>query len=413
MYLPAWSLGSTAASLYTAIAILGATVMPHNLYLHSALVQTRRIGRSIEEKRTACKWNLVDCTIALNGAMFVNAAILILAGAIFYRAHKDVTEIQQAYLLLTPIMGTVLAAKLFGIALFASGQSSTLTGTLAGQIVMEGFLNIRVRPWLRRLVTRSLAILPAFVAIWLAGSRGTFQLLLLSQVVLNFQLPFAILPLLNFTNDPRRMGPFASGWWLRIGGWATALIVIGLNIWLAQQTIADWAHSAGSWAPWVWTASLTISAALLGLLAWIALQPYRRPASAPATLGLERQSAELVTAPGLTGASWFRSITRISTASPSATPPASRHAIADAFISSMSKKASPARSSDRNRPPLRSKPAASISTASWNRSARWKSASKPPSGTAPIRERKSFAMPAKFIPICSSWALTDTAASRI
>ncbi len=284
-------------SLYTAIAILGATVMPHNLYLHSALVQTRRIGRSIEEKRTACKWNLVDCTVALNGAMFVNAAILILAGAIFYRYHRDVTEIQQAYLLLTPLMGTVVAAKLFGIALFASGQSSTLTGTLAGQIVMEGFLNIRVRPWLRRLVTRSLAIVPAFAAIWLAGSRGTFQLLLLSQVVLNFQLPFAILPLLHFTNDPRRMGPFASGWKLRVGGWATALIVIGLNIWLAQQTIADWAHSAGRYAPWVWTASLAISGALLGLLAWIALQPYRRPASPPATLGLERQSADLLTVP--------------------------------------------------------------------------------------------------------------------
>jgi manganese transport protein len=284
-------------SLYTAIAILGATVMPHNLYLHSALVQTRRIGRSIAEKRTACKWNLVDCTVALNGAMLVNAAILILAGAIFYRYHKDVTEIQQAYLLLTPLMGTVVAAKLFGIALFASGQSSTLTGTLAGQIVMEGFLNIRVRPWLRRLVTRSLAIVPAFVAIWLAGSRGTFQLLLLSQVVLNFQLPFAILPLLHFTNDPRRMGPFASGLWLRIGGWATALIVIGLNIWLAQQTIADWAHSSGNYAPLVWTASLAISAALLGLLAWIALQPYRRPASAPATLGLERQSSDVLTAP--------------------------------------------------------------------------------------------------------------------
>jgi manganese transport protein len=284
-------------SLYTAIAILGATVMPHNLYLHSALVQTRRIGRSIEEKRTACKWNLVDCTVALNGAMFVNAAILILAGAIFYRYHKDVTEIQQAYLLLTPLMGSVVAAKLFGIALFASGQSSTLTGTLAGQIVMEGFLNIRVRPWLRRLVTRSLAIVPAFVAIWLAGSRGTFQLLLLSQVVLNFQLPFAILPLLHFTNDPRRMGPFASGWWLRIGGWATALIVIGLNVWLAQQTIADWAHAAGSYAPWVWTALLALSAALLGLLAWIALQPYRRPASPTATLGLERQSADLLAVP--------------------------------------------------------------------------------------------------------------------
>ncbi len=284
-------------SLYTAIAMLGATVMPHNLYLHSALVQTRRIGRSVAEKRTACKWNLVDCVIALNGAMFVNAAILILAAAVFFRAHRDVTEIQQAYLLLAPLMGTVVAAKLFGIALLASGQSSTLTGTLAGQIIMEGFLNIRVSPWLRRLVTRMLAIIPAALVIWFAGSGGTFQLLLLSQVVLNLQLPFAILPLLHFTNDPQRMGEFSSGWALRAGGWLTALIVIGLNVWLAAQTIAGWAQSAGQLAPLVWIVSLAVSAGLLGLLGWIALQPYRGRVTAPPTLGLERRSAEVVQAP--------------------------------------------------------------------------------------------------------------------
>jgi manganese transport protein len=279
-------------SLYTAIAMLGATVMPHNLYLHSALVQTRAIGRSIEEKRAACKWNLVDCTVALNGALFINGAILVLAAAVFFRAHKEVTEIEQAYLLLAPLMGTVVAAKLFGVALFASGQSSTLTGTLAGQIIMEGFLNIRVRPWLRRLITRSLAIIPAFVAIWLAGSRGTFQLLLLSQVVLNLQLPFAILPLIQFTSDPERMGTFASGLKLRIAGWATALIVLGLNIWLAAQTISDWARGSGAWAPLVWTLSLLICGALGGLILWITLQPYRRPLVAPATLGLEQRTAE-------------------------------------------------------------------------------------------------------------------------
>jgi manganese transport protein len=284
-------------SLYVAIGMLGATVMPHNLYLHSALVQTRHIGHTVEDKRSACKWNLVDCTVALNVAMFINCAILILAAAVFYRAHKEVEEVQQAYLLLAPLVGTLIAAKLFAVALFASGQSSTLTGTLAGQIIMEGFLNIRVRPWLRRLVTRSLAIVPAFIVIWLAGSGGTLKLLILSQVVLSLQLPFAILPLINFTNDPQRMGPFASGWKLRAVGWLTALIVIGLNLWLAQQSIADWAHDAGKFAPLVWTVCLTFGGALCGLLVWIAAQPYRRPAAVTATLGLEERSADLITAP--------------------------------------------------------------------------------------------------------------------
>ncbi len=274
-------------SLLTAIAILGATVMPHNLYLHSALVQTRHIGKDTEEKRAACKWNLVDCAIALNGALFINAAILILAGAVFYRAHKEVTEIQQAYLLLAPLMGTIVAAKLFGIALFASGQSSTLTGTLAGQIIMEGFLNIRVRPWLRRLITRTLAIAPAFGMIWVAGNEGSLQLLLFSQVILSLQLPFAILPLIHFTSDKRRMGPFASGIGLRLAGWVTAVIVLGLNIWLAGQTIAGWAAQSGSWAPLVWGVSLSVCGALLGLLLWIAVQPYRSPAAVPVTLGID------------------------------------------------------------------------------------------------------------------------------
>jgi manganese transport protein len=282
--------------LYTAIAMLGATVMPHNLYLHSALVQTRRIGRSREEKKVACRYNLIDCVVALNGAMFVNAAILILAGTVFYQAHQAVSEIQQAFLLLAPLMGTVVAAKLFGVALLASGQSSTLTGTMAGQIVMEGFLNIRVRPWLRRLVTRALAIVPAFVVIWLAGSHGTFRLLLLSQVVLNLQLPFAIIPLLQFTNDRRKMGEFASGWKVQAAGWTTAVIVLSLNIWLAAQSIAEWASGAGQYAPLVWALSTAICAALLGLLIWITVQPYRRVAVGPATatLGLEEQTHELV-----------------------------------------------------------------------------------------------------------------------
>jgi manganese transport protein len=284
-------------SLYVAVAMLGATVMPHNLYLHSALVQTRRIGSSFEEKRIACKYNLIDSVVALNGAMFINAAILILAGAVFFTNHQDVTEISQAYLLLAPLLTTVVASKLFGIALFCSGQSSTLTGTMAGQIIMEGFLNIRIQPWLRRLVTRLLAIVPAFMVIWLSGNGGTLKLLILSQVVLNLQLPFAIVPLLHFTNDRQRMGVFASGWKLRLGGWATAVIVVGLNVWLAAQSISDWARGAGAWAPVVWTASIAVGGALLGLLAWITVQPYRRPAAAPATLGLEEASAELVALP--------------------------------------------------------------------------------------------------------------------
>jgi manganese transport protein len=282
-------------TLYVAVAMLGATVMPHNLYLHSALVQTRRIGRSVEEKRAACRFNLIDCVLALNGAMFVNGAILILAGTVFFRAHKNVTEIEQAYELLTPLMGTVLASKLFGVALLASGQSSTLTGTMAGQIVMEGFLNIRVRPWLRRLVTRALAIIPACVAIWLAGSRGTLQLLVLSQVVLNLQLPFAIIPLLQFTNDRNRMGEFASSWKVRAAGWVTAVVVLGLNIWLAAQTIIEWGSGAGRYAPLVWTLSALICIGLLVLLAAITLQPFRHDESKVATLGVEQQTRDLVT----------------------------------------------------------------------------------------------------------------------
>jgi manganese transport protein len=282
-------------TLYVAIAMLGATVMPHNLYLHSALVQTRRIGRTIKQKHVACHYNLVDCVVALNGALLVNSAILILAGTVFFRAHQAVGEIQQAYQLLAPLMGTVIAAKLFGVALLASGQSSTLTGTMAGQIVMEGFLNIRVRPWLRRIATRALAIIPAFVVIWLAGSHGTFKLLLLSQVILNLQLPFAIIPLLQFTNDKRRMGEFASGWKIRAAGWATATVVLGLNIWLAVQSIGEWAAGAGSYAPLVWTLTSAVGLALLCLLGWITWQPYRHPAIRPATLGVEQQTRQLVT----------------------------------------------------------------------------------------------------------------------
>ncbi len=193
-------------SLYVAIGILGATVMPHNLYLHSALVQTRRLGKTVAERREACRFNLFDSVLALNGALIVNAAILVLAAAVFFKHGILVTQIEQAQLLLTPLLGMGLAGSLFAVALLASGQSSTLTGTYAGQIVMEGFLSLRLRPWLRRLVTRAIAIIPAVLTIYYLGDNGTYKLLILSQVILSMQLPFAVIPLIRFTNDSRRMG---------------------------------------------------------------------------------------------------------------------------------------------------------------------------------------------------------------
>ena len=226
-------------SLYVAIGILGATVMPHNLYLHSALVQTRRIGVSDEEKRTACRFNLIDSVIALNGALFVNAAILVLAAAVFFKRGIEVTQIQQAHLLLAPLLGTTLAGVLFAIALLAAGQSSTLTGTMAGQIVMEGFLNFRMRPWLRRFITRMVAIIPAAATIWLAGEEGTYRLLILSQVILSMQLPFAVIPLVHFTNDRRRMGAFANPGWLKLLAWSVATIIVALNMRLIWVTLSS------------------------------------------------------------------------------------------------------------------------------------------------------------------------------
>ena len=196
-------------TLYVAITMLGATVMPHNMYLHSALVQTRNIGHTASEKRVACRYNLIDSVVALNGALLVNAAILVMAAAVFFKRGIVVTEIQQAHVLLVPLLGTSLAGVMFAVALLCSGQSSTLTGTLAGQIVMEGFLNFRMRPWLRRLITRALAIIPAALTIYFAGEKSTFGLLLLSQAILSMQLPFAIVPLIHFTNDHARMGEFA------------------------------------------------------------------------------------------------------------------------------------------------------------------------------------------------------------
>jgi manganese transport protein len=223
-------------SLYVAIGILGATVMPHNLYLHSALVQSRRVSRSEGDLKAAAKFNLIDSAVALNLAFFVNAAILVMAAAVFHRHGVVVRELSQAHATLVPLAGTSLSSSLFAIALICAGQSSTLTGTLAGQIVMEGFLRIRIRPWLRRLMTRSLAIIPAAAVIAIQGERGTYQLLILSQVVLSLQLPFAIVPLVQFTSSREKMGRFANPTWLKTIAWTVAGLIISLNVWLLKLT---------------------------------------------------------------------------------------------------------------------------------------------------------------------------------
>jgi len=260
-------------NLYIAIGILGATVMPHNLYLHSALVQTRRIGRKETEKREACRFNLIDSAIALNGALLVNAAILVLAAMVFFKRGIVVTEIQQANQLLAPLLGTTMASVLFGVALLCSGQSSTLTGTMAGQIVMEGFLNIRMRPWLRRLMTRTIAIIPAALTVYVAGEHGTYRLLILSQVILSMQLPFAVIPLIHFTSSRERMGAFANRAWLRVLAWATAALILVLNVWLMAMTVRDWLDASGRWRGWVELGLGVIITGLALLLAWVILQP--------------------------------------------------------------------------------------------------------------------------------------------
>ena len=226
-------------SLYIALGILGATVMPHNLYLHSSLVKSRRTGRTFENIRSAIKFNTIDTVFALNMAFFVNAAILVMAASVFFEHGKVVTEIQQAYVTLTPLLGTTLASTAFAIALLASGQASTITGTLAGQIVMEGFLQMKVRPWLRRLITRSLAILPAVIVIALNTSGGAnsqnhavYQLLLFSQVVLSVQLSFATIPLVLFTGNSEVMGRFVNPLWLKVIAWVAVIAIAGLNVYL-------------------------------------------------------------------------------------------------------------------------------------------------------------------------------------
>jgi manganese transport protein len=224
--------------LYVAIGIIGATVMPHNLYLHSSIVQTRSFDRDDTGKAMAIKYASIDVITALTIAFFINAAILVLSAAAFHgTGNQNIADINDAYHLLTPILGASMASMVFAIALLASGQSSTLTGTLAGQIVMEGFLDLRIRPWVRRIITRLIAVVPAVcVAIWV-GAKGLGQLLILSQVILSFQLAFAVVPLVIFTSDKELMGRFTNSFWIKVAAWAAAVMIIGLNLFLIGQVV--------------------------------------------------------------------------------------------------------------------------------------------------------------------------------
>ncbi|TAF78806.1 MAG: divalent metal cation transporter MntH [Sphingobacteriales bacterium] len=261
-------------ALYIAIGIIGATVMPHNLYLHSSLVQTRKITRNPIGIKQALKFNFIDTTVALNLAFLVNSAILILSAAAFYvNGYYQVAEIQDAYKLLHNIFGHT-APTLFAVALIASGQSSTITGTLAGQIVMEGHLNLRIEPWLRRLITRLLAIIPAFCTILFFGNGALGSLLILSQVILSLQLGFAVIPLIHFNTDKKLMGEFAIKLWVKILAWLSALIIICLNIKLVISQIAYWLQSTGQYTFLIYLLVIPLAIACLGLLLYVFIQPF-------------------------------------------------------------------------------------------------------------------------------------------
>jgi manganese transport protein len=246
-----------AEAFYIALGILGATVMPHNLYLHTALVQTRDVERTSAGMRQAIRYNTTDTIIALGAAFFVNAAILVVAAAVFHATgHHDVSELEEAHRLLAPLLGAPIASTAFAVALLASGQSSTITGTLAGQIVMEGFLKIRIRPWLRRLITRLLAIVPAIALIGISGGKNTVGLLVFSQVVLSMQLSFAIFPLMSFTSDRKLMGEFANSMLVKVVGYTICTVIASLNLYLLFQVLgAGWmaliVGIAGTFAIWV------------------------------------------------------------------------------------------------------------------------------------------------------------------
>jgi manganese transport protein len=237
LFVPSPAIVANPAMLYIAIGILGATVMPHNLYLHSSLVQSRKYERTPEGKREAVHLANVDSALALTIALFVNAAILIVAAAVFNRSgHFEVAAIQDAYKLMSPLLGAAGASTLFAVALLASGQNSSITGTLAGQVVMEGFIHLKLSPWLRRLITRTLAIIPTIIVVAITGERGTEKLLILSQVILSFQLSFAVVPLVLFTGSPAKMGEFTNSRPLQALAWSTAALIAALNAWLLVET---------------------------------------------------------------------------------------------------------------------------------------------------------------------------------
>src|SRR6201993_829396 len=237
LLIPSPSIVMNPGMLYIAIGILGATVMPHNLYLHSSIVQSRKYLDTQDSKREAIRFATIDSSVALMSALFINAAILIMAAATFHtRGLHNVAEIADAYKLLSPMLGVVGASTLYAVALLASGQNSTITGTLAGQVVMEGFIDIRLKPWLRRLITRMLAIVPTVIITILYGARGTGKLIILSQVILSLQLSFAVFPLVAFTSDRRKMGEFVNARWLKALSYCVAVVIAGLNIWLLIQT---------------------------------------------------------------------------------------------------------------------------------------------------------------------------------
>lgn len=263
-------------ALYIAIGIIGATVMPHNLYLHSSLVQSRKFNRNLAETKTALKFNLIDSAVALNMAFFVNSAILVLAASTFYRAGMfEVSEIQDAHRFLEPLVGSGLAPILFAVALIAAGQSSTLTGTLAGQIVMEGYLNLRIQPWIRRLVTRAVAIVPAVLAITILGEEVTGEMLILSQVILSLQLGFAIIPLIHFVSDKKRMGILAIKPLIKGLSWLVALIIVSLNVKLVFEEITGWLANAESpFILYITVVPLALGAAVL--LLYVTLVPFVR-----------------------------------------------------------------------------------------------------------------------------------------
>jgi len=278
--------------LYIAIGILGATVMPHNLYLHSSLVQTRKFNRTHQGIKEAIKFNFIDTFISLNLALFVNAAILILAAAAFFsNGVTSVVEIQDAHKLLSDVLGNSLAPALFAIALIAAGQSSTLTGTLSGQIVMEGYLNLRIQPWLRRIITRLIAIIPALITILILGEGATGKLLILSQVVLSLQLGFAVIPLIHLTSDKKTMGEFVNKLWLKICAWLIASLIIILNAKLVIETIHEWIQkSAHPVFIYFTIIPLAIGAGLL--LLYVTFMPFIKRAKESAIHSLDGTAKE-------------------------------------------------------------------------------------------------------------------------